>query len=87
MTNTHVRFDDSPTWAAIDSGTSWNGWAVPRITVEVQAELVSWLTAQDGPSTSSEVAALVPDADGLVTVDLGLCFWWCDSNGGTDGEE
>jgi hypothetical protein len=86
-TTKFIKFDgvDDVTWPAADSGKTWNGWAIPRVEPRTRISIAAWFERDedaddDGTAlvTADELRALPVDEDGLVTIDLGLCFAWAE---------
>ena len=66
-----------PSFEAVGIVGRWNGWAIPRVTVEVAREIAKHLEREKDFSTAAEVRAAIHGsacADGTVTLNLGLTF-------------
>lgn len=66
---------------AVEIVGRWNGWAIPRMTVEVARAVADYIArdARDDTAeqTAGEIRAAIVDkrrADGTVVLNLGLCF-------------
>jgi hypothetical protein len=72
------RFDgDSASFLCTPSGEMWNGWAVPYVSREVHAHMLTRLRYLKADSTLlREFAALEPGPDGFIKVDLGLTIYY-----------
>lgn len=78
-----VSFDGGgPSFEAVEIVGRWNGWAIPRVTVEVARAIADYLERacdddDDGDSAGDVRAAIRDEArpDGTVTLNLGLTFF------------
>lgn len=66
---------------AVEIVGRWNGWAIPRMSVEVAGAVADYIArdARDDTAeqTAGEIRAAIADgkrADGTVVLNLGLCF-------------
>lgn len=67
-----------PSFEVVGIVGRWNGWAIPRVTVEVAREIAKHLEREKDFSTAAEVHAAIHGsacADGTVTLNLGLTFF------------
>lgn len=73
-----VSFDGrGPSFEAVEIVGSWNGWAIPRVTVEVARAIADDLEREKDFGPAAEVRAVIRDEarpDGTVVLNLGLVF-------------
>lgn len=78
-----------PSFEAVGIVGRWNGWAMPRVTVEVAREIAKHLEREGDFSTAAEVRAAIHGsacADGTVTLNLGLTFCEVEAPEDDEGE-
>lgn len=73
-----ARFDGrGPLFEAVEIVGSWNGWAIPRVTVDVARAIAADLEREKDFGPAAEVRAVIRDEarpDGTVVLNLGLVF-------------